>query len=164
MGAISEAMASAGREPSACRSAPAPASPRSRSGTAGLAASCWRTGPRLAARVVLSNADPKRTFLGLVDKGDLPDDFRRAVAGDQDGRPVRQGQPGACEEPRVLGMPADADAAAAPLFTLAPDARSSRGLLRRGQARRDRRDELWVDCVVASNVDPTRSPRQAATS
>ena len=29
---------------------------------------------------MLSNADPKRTFLGLVDDGGLPDRFRAAVA------------------------------------------------------------------------------------
>src|SRR6516162_2801011 len=33
-------------------------------------------GTEIKARVVLSNADPKRTFLNLVDPADLPSDFR----------------------------------------------------------------------------------------
>ncbi|MEZ5077644.1 MAG: NAD(P)/FAD-dependent oxidoreductase [Solirubrobacterales bacterium] len=36
-------------------------------------------GTELRAARVLSNADPKRTFLGLLDRGDLPADFRAAV-------------------------------------------------------------------------------------
>ncbi len=36
-------------------------------------------GRRIPARVVLSNADPPRTFLGLVDSGDLPADFVSAI-------------------------------------------------------------------------------------
>ncbi|MGQ0796647.1 MAG: phytoene desaturase family protein [Methanobacteriota archaeon] len=35
---------------------------------------------RVEADVVLSGADPKRTFLRLVDAGDLPEDFVRAVS------------------------------------------------------------------------------------
>lgn len=38
-----------------------------------------RDGTDLAARVVASNADPKRTFLGLVNGRELPDDFRAQV-------------------------------------------------------------------------------------
>jgi len=37
-------------------------------------------GTSIGARVVLSNADPKRTFLGLVGKDNLPADFVRAVS------------------------------------------------------------------------------------
>jgi phytoene dehydrogenase-like protein len=36
-------------------------------------------GASLEARVVLSNADPRRTFLGLCDPAALPEDFARAV-------------------------------------------------------------------------------------
>ncbi len=48
-------------------------------------------GTEIRARVVLSNADPKRTFLGMVPERDLPADFRSRNSGHQDGRPVRQG-------------------------------------------------------------------------
>ncbi|HXG68845.1 MAG TPA: NAD(P)/FAD-dependent oxidoreductase [Blastocatellia bacterium] len=36
-------------------------------------------GEEVRARVVVSNADPKRTFLGLVDRRDLDEEFRREV-------------------------------------------------------------------------------------
>jgi phytoene dehydrogenase-like protein len=36
-------------------------------------------GEEVQARVVVSNADPKRTFLGLLEARDLDDDFRREV-------------------------------------------------------------------------------------
>jgi phytoene dehydrogenase-like protein len=36
-------------------------------------------GEEIRAQVVLSNADPKRTYLGLVGRAHLPDDFVRAV-------------------------------------------------------------------------------------
>ncbi len=38
-------------------------------------------GRRLSSRVVMSNADPKRTFLRLLPPKVLPEDFRRAVEG-----------------------------------------------------------------------------------
>jgi phytoene dehydrogenase-like protein len=36
-------------------------------------------GEELRSTTVLSNADPKRTFLGLVDEGDLPEEFVAAI-------------------------------------------------------------------------------------
>lgn len=36
-------------------------------------------GEEIRTRCVLSNADPKRTFLGLVDPGDLDNEFRQAI-------------------------------------------------------------------------------------
>ena len=38
-------------------------------------------GTEIPAETVLSNADPKRTFLGLLDAAALPADFREAVRG-----------------------------------------------------------------------------------
>jgi len=38
-------------------------------------------GTEIRARVVLSNADPKRTFLGMVQERDMPDDFVRSIRG-----------------------------------------------------------------------------------
>ena len=37
-------------------------------------------GTEIVSRAVVSNADPKRTFLGLLEKSDLPEDFRDDVA------------------------------------------------------------------------------------
>jgi phytoene dehydrogenase-like protein len=45
-------------------------------------------GEEFHARVVLSNADPKRTYLRLVDRQDLPDDFVADIKGIQITSPV----------------------------------------------------------------------------
>ena len=37
------------------------------------------SGEELRSRIVLSNADPKRTFLGLCDPADVPEEFARAI-------------------------------------------------------------------------------------
>ena len=58
------------------------------------------------------------------------------------------------EEPRVTGMPDDRSPAERSLFTLVPtleQAQASYEAARRGDVPAD----LWVDCVVASNVDPS---------
>lgn len=39
------------------------------------------SGEEIAARLVLSNADPKRTYLTLVDERELPANYRRAIEG-----------------------------------------------------------------------------------
>ena len=38
-------------------------------------------GTEIKSRVLLSNADPKRTFLGLVHSNDLPEEFREKIRG-----------------------------------------------------------------------------------
>ncbi len=52
-------------------------------------------GSAIDAALVVSNADPKRTYLKLVPEAVLDPEFRAAVGGDQDGRSLRQAQPGA---------------------------------------------------------------------
>jgi phytoene dehydrogenase-like protein len=58
------------------------------------------------------------------------------------------------EEPRVRGMPADRNPLQRSLFTLVPTLESAEdcyNAARRGEVARD----LWVDCVLASNADPS---------
>jgi len=112
------------------------------------------TGETLEASLVVSNADPKRTFLGLIDAAALDDDFRRDVAAIRMSGPCAKVNYVLAEEPRVRGMPTDRTAAQRSLFTLVPtlgDAEDCYNAARRGDVPHD----LWVDCVVASNVDPT---------
>ena len=117
------------------------------------------SGEELSARVVLSGADPKRTFLDLVDKAELPGDFRTAVAGIKMDGPCAKVNLVLGEEPKVTGMPAEAGPGQRSLFTLPPglavaDAcydRAKRGELADA-------DQLFIDCVVASNVDPSLAP------
>jgi phytoene dehydrogenase-like protein len=115
-------------------------------------------GTEFRARVVLSNADPKRTFLGLVDKKELPEEFRRAIAGIKMNGPCAKVNLVLSEEPRVNGMPRGASPARRALFTLLPSvefAQRCYDIAKFGEIP----EQLWVDCVVASNVDDTLAPK-----
>src|SRR5262249_53437472 len=116
-------------------------------------------GTELTATTVLSGADPKRTFLELVDKTELPDSFRDAVAAIKMDGPCAKVNLALDAEPVVLGMPADAGPGQRALFTLPPSMevadrcydRSKRGEIADA-------DELFIDCVVASSVDDRLAP------
>ena len=114
-------------------------------------------GEEIAAPLVLSNADPKRTFLGMVEPGELPDDFRAAVRAIKMDGPCAKVNLVLSEEPRVNGMPISFTAGERSLFTLVPSlefAERCYDISKFG----DIPEELWVDCVVASNVDNTLAP------
>jgi phytoene dehydrogenase-like protein len=114
-------------------------------------------GTEIPARAVLSNADPKRTFLGLVDKRELPPEFLAEVRAIRMDGPCAKVNMVLSEEPRVVGMPDDASPGRRSLFTLVPSmdfADRCYETAMRGEIP----DRLWVDCVVASNVDPTLAP------
>jgi phytoene dehydrogenase-like protein len=156
MGAVSDAVAGAARGFGAEIRTGAP--------VAAVDARCGRVrgvvledGTEIAARVVLSNADPKRTFLGLVDKRELPDDFRAEVAGIRMDGPCAKVNLVLDEEPRLAAMPEDAGPGRRAMFTLLPSswfADRCYDIALRGEIP----ERLWVDCVVASNVDPTLAP------
>jgi phytoene dehydrogenase-like protein len=158
MGAISDAIASAGRQHGlAIRTDASVAQILVRDGAAqGVVLA---DGTELTARVVLSGADPKRTFLRLVDKADLPEDFRAAVAGIKMDGPCAKVNLVLDAEPQVTGMPADAGPGQRALFTLPPDmavADACYDRAKRGEI--PDADQLFVDCVVASNVDESLAP------
>jgi phytoene dehydrogenase-like protein len=114
-------------------------------------------GAQLEADIVLSNADPKRTFLGLVADGALPADFVRAVRGIRMDGPCAKVNMVLGEEPSLAAMPAGFDRPQRSLFTLVPTlefAQRCCDLAKRGELP----EELWVDCVVASNADETLAP------
>src|SRR5499427_8314227 len=158
MGSISEAIAAAGRQHGmVVRTGAEVAAITIRGGRA--SGVTLADGTELASEVVLSGADPKRTFLGLVDKTELPDDFRDAVSAIKMDGPCAKVNLVLDAEPAVLGMPPDAGPAQRALFTLPPSLevadrcyeRSKRGEIADA-------DELFVDCVVASNVDDSLAP------
>jgi phytoene dehydrogenase-like protein len=156
MGAITQAMASACRKLGVeIRTNAAIAHVRVANGRANGVV--LEDGSEIAARAVVSNADPKRTFLSLVEASVLDPEFRRAVAG------IRMDGPSAkvnfvlSEEPALTGMPEDASPARRSLYTLIPtfeQAERSYEAARRGELPED----LWVDCVIPSNVDPSLAP------
>ncbi len=158
MGAISEAIAAAGRSHGMqLRTGAEVGQILVRRGQAtGVALA---DGTELTARVVLSGADPKRTFLGLLDKAELPGDFAAAVAGIKMDGPCAKVNLVLDAEPQVLGMPADAGPGQRALFTLPPEigvADACYDLAKRGELAAA--DQLFVDCVVASNVDGSLAP------
>ncbi len=114
-------------------------------------------GTELRSRVVVSNADPKRTFLGLVEKSDLPETFRDDVAAIKMAGPCAKVNLVMREEPRWEGMPEDADANRRSLATLVPTLEEAQRMYDQHQWG-EIPDELWVDCVVASNVDDSLAP------
>jgi phytoene dehydrogenase-like protein len=156
MGAITQALAAAARKRGVeIRTSASVAKIDVRDGR--LKGVVLEDGTEIAARVVLSNADPKRTFLGLVDASALPEDFRNAVKGIKMNGPCAKVNFVLSEEPRVNGMPGDAGPAQRALFTLVPSlefAERCYDIAKLGEIP----EELWVDCVVASNVDATLAP------
>lgn len=115
-------------------------------------------GEKVRARVVVSNADPKRTFLKLLEADHIPADFRKAVS------EIRMAGPSAKvnfvldAEPQVRAF-ADANLSRSEraLFTLVPSLRDAE--ICYDQAKVGKLpDRLWVDCVLASNVDDSLCP------
>jgi len=78
MGGITEAMASAARSHGATLRTDAPVDHIRVQGGAATGV-VLEGGEEISARVVLSNADPKRTFTRLIDPVELPDEFRRGI-------------------------------------------------------------------------------------
>jgi phytoene dehydrogenase-like protein len=156
MGAITQALASAGRKLGVeILTSSTVARVDSRDGRArGV---FLEDGTEISGRIVLSNADPKRTFLGLVEPGELPPDFRASIAAIKMDGPSAKVNFVLSEEPRVNGMPADWKAPQRSLFTLVPSlefAERCYDIAKFGAIP----EELWVDCVVASNVDSSLAP------
>jgi phytoene dehydrogenase-like protein len=114
-------------------------------------------GTEIEAKVVLSNADPKHTFLELVDKRELPNDFWADVAAIRMGGPCAKVNLALSVEPRVTAMPKEADAGRRALFTLLPSVEFADRTYETAM-RGEIPERLWVDCAVASNVDPDLAP------
>jgi len=112
------------------------------------------SGQVIDAKIIVSNADPKRTFLGLVGENDLSPEFRRDVENIRMNGPAGKVNFVLSEEPQVNGMPADRTKEQRSLFTLVPtlaEAEANYNASQRGEIP----ERLWVDCVLASNADDT---------
>jgi phytoene dehydrogenase-like protein len=114
-------------------------------------------GTQLTSKVVVSGADPKRTFLGLVEPAALPEDFRRDVAAIKMAGPAAKVNFALREEPVWTGMPVDADPNQRSLATLVPTLEEAQRIYDQ-HVWGEIPDELWVDCVTASNVDDSLAP------
>jgi len=152
MGAITQAMAAACREKGVEIRTESPVrSIRIKDEQA--AGVVLENGDELQGDLVVSNADPKRTFLGLVGREHLDEEFARQVESIYMNGPSAKVNLVLNEEPRVNGMPADATALQKSLYTLVPtfdQAQKNYNAAQAGELDAD----LWVDCVQASAVDP----------
>src|SRR5579883_3360243 len=147
MGSITQALAASGKQLGAeIRTNAAIARIDARNGK--VCGVTLENGTELRAKIVLSNADPKRTFLKFTDAKELPPEFLEGVRGIKMAGPCAKVNMVLSEEPRFSGTPATSTPQERSLFTLVPSlefAERCYDVAKFG----DIPEELWVDCVVA---------------
>jgi phytoene dehydrogenase-like protein len=114
-------------------------------------------GSEVRGRVILSNTDPKRTFLQMISSRELPEDFLFAVRGIKMDGPCAKVNFVLAEEPRFTGTPSQATPLERTFYTLVPSlefAERCYDVAKFGEIP----EELWVDCVVSSNADSSLAP------
>jgi phytoene dehydrogenase-like protein len=115
-------------------------------------------GTEIRSRMVLSNADPKRTFLKMLSQNELPEDFVFAVRGIKMDGPCAKVNMVLAEEPKFAGTSPQATPLERTFYTLVPSlefAERCYDIAKFGEIPQ----ELWVDCVVSSNADDSLAPR-----
>lgn len=111
-------------------------------------------GSEIAAGIIVSNADPRRTFLGLVAQEELDPEFLAAVRGIKMDGPCAKLNLVLAEVPELIGIDPNADALQRAQFTLVPwldGAQRCYGEARQGKVP----EQLWIDCLVPSLIDPS---------
>jgi phytoene dehydrogenase-like protein len=156
MGSITQALAAAGKGYGVqIRTSSPVAQIDVRSGTA--RAIVLEDGTEVRTQVVLSNADPKRTFLNMVNANELPGEFLHAIRGIRMDGPCAKVNLVLSEEPRFTGTSPDATPLERTFYTLVPSlefAERCYDIAKFG----DIPEELWVDCVISSNADASLAP------
>jgi phytoene dehydrogenase-like protein len=156
MGSITQALAAAGEQLGVeIRTSAAVAQIEVRNGRAYSVA--LEDGSEVRGRMILSNADPKRTFLKMVAARELPEDFLLAVRGIKMDGPCAKVNFVLAEEPRFTGTSPQASPLERTFYTLVPSlefAERCYDIAKFGEIP----EELWVDCVVSSNADSSLAP------
>jgi phytoene dehydrogenase-like protein len=156
MGSITQALAAAGKKVGVEIRTCAPVTQIDvRNGRAHSVA--LEDGSEVRGRMILSNADPKRTFLNMVATRELPEDFLFAVRGIKMDGPCAKVNLVLAEEPRFTGTSPQASPLERTFYTLVPSlefAERCYNIAKFG----DIPQELWVDCVVSSNADSSLAP------
>jgi phytoene dehydrogenase-like protein len=156
MGAITQALAAAGQKLGVEIRTSAPvARIEVRNGRASSVV--LEDGTEVRGRMILSNADPKRTFLKMVAAQELPDEFLSAVRGIKMDGPCAKVNLVLAEEPKFTGTSPQASPLERTFYTLVPSlefAERCYDIAKFGEIP----EELWVDCVVSSNADPSLAP------
>jgi phytoene dehydrogenase-like protein len=109
-------------------------------------------GAELGAHLVVSNADPKRTFLGLVEPEALDPEFLDAVRAIKMDGPCAKLNLVLSEEPQLRGIAPGANALQRAQFTLVPWLEQAQQCYERARNGRVA-EKLWIDCLVPSLVD-----------
>jgi len=156
MGSIAQALAAAGKKLGVeIRTSASVAQIEVRNGRA--CSVVLEDGSEVRGRMVLSNADPKRTFLKMVAARELPEDFLFAVRGIKMDGPCAKVNFVLAEEPRFTGTSPQATPLERTFYTLVPSlefAERCYDIAKFGEIP----EELWVDCVVSSNADSSLAP------
>jgi phytoene dehydrogenase-like protein len=156
MGAITQALAAAGKKLGVeIRTSASVAQIEVRSGRAYSVV--LEDGSEVRGRMILSNADPKRTFLKMVAERELPEEFLFAVRGIKMDGPCAKVNFVLAEEPRFTGTSPQASPLERTFYTLVPSlafAERCYDIAKFGEIP----EELWVDCVVSSNADRSLAP------
>ena len=156
MGSITQALAAAGKKLGVeIRTSSSVAQIEVRNGRASRVV--LEDGTEIRARMILSNADPKRTFLQMVAARELPEEFLFAVRGIRMDGPCAKVNFVLAEEPRFTGTSPQATPLERTFYTLVPSlefAERCYDIAKFGEIP----EELWVDCVVSSNADPSLAP------
>ena len=156
MGSITQGLAAAGRKLGVeIRTSASVAQIEVRNGRA--CSVVLEDGSEVRGRMILSNADPKRTFLKMVAAQELPEDFLFAVRGIRMDGPCAKVNFVLAEEPRFTGTSAQATPLERTFYTLVPSlefAERCYDIAKFGEIP----EELWVDCVVSSNADRSLAP------
>ncbi len=156
MGSITQALAAAGRKRGVeIRTSSPVAQIEVRNGRArGVV---LEDGTEVRGRMILSNADPKRTFLKMLPSSDLPEDFLNAVRGIKMQGPCAKVNMVLDQEPRFTGTSPHATPLERTFYTLVPSlefAERCYDIAKFGEIP----EQLWVDCVVSSNADDSLAP------
>jgi phytoene dehydrogenase-like protein len=156
MGSITQALAAAGKKLGVeIRTSASVAQIEVRDGRA--CSVVLEDGSEVRGRMILSNADPKRTFLKMVAARELPEDFLSAVRGIKMDGPCAKVNFVLAEEPRFTGTSPQATPLERAFYTLVPSlefAERCYDIAKFGEIP----EELWVDCVVSSNADSSLAP------
>jgi phytoene dehydrogenase-like protein len=115
-------------------------------------------GTEIRGRFVLSNADPKRTFLKMIPTNKLPGEFLQAICSIKMDGPCAKANMVLAEEPKFTGTPSSHTPLERTFYTLVPSleyAERCYDIAKFGEIPED----LWVDCVVSSNADDSLVPR-----
>ncbi|MGC1372025.1 MAG: NAD(P)/FAD-dependent oxidoreductase [Candidatus Sulfotelmatobacter sp.] len=156
MGSITQALAEAGKKLGVeIRTGSPVARIETRNGRA--TSVVLEDGSEIRGRMILSNCDPKRTFLKMIAARELPEDFLFAVRGIKMDGPCAKVNLVLGEEPRFTGTSPQATPLERTFYTLVPSlefAERCYDIAKFGEIP----EELWVDCVVSSNADSSLAP------